>query len=95
MDHRTILGAAEAAEQEVRGIEDRSTNYWLLEYLARYEKDARLPAVVLDPKGGVELQDYYLRTRLAGLTKTPPGTVIDVQIEAIEPERGDVRFRIA
>jgi exoribonuclease-2 len=90
-----ILGAAEAAEQEVRGIEDRSTNYWLLEYLARYEKDARLPAVVLDPKGGVELQDYYLRTRLAGLTKTPPGTVIDVQIEAIEPERGDVRFRIA
>src|SRR5205823_14115151 len=50
-----ILAAAEAAEQEIRTIEDRSTNYWLLEYLSRYKKDQPLSAVVLDAKGTIEL----------------------------------------
>src|SRR5256884_1048801 len=40
-----ILATAEAAEQEIRAIEDRSTNYWLLQYLARYKKDETLSAV--------------------------------------------------
>jgi exoribonuclease-2 len=90
-----ILAAAESAEQEVRGIEDSSTNYWLLEYLARYKKDERLPAVVLDSKGSLELQDYYLRTKITGLNKATPGAIIDLQIESIDPGRGDVRFRVA
>jgi exoribonuclease-2 len=89
-----ILATAESAEQEVRGIEDSSTNYWLLEYLARHKKDEKLPAVVLDPKGSVELQDYYLRAKIAGLNKPTPGATIDVQIESIDPGRGDVRFRV-
>jgi exoribonuclease-2 len=88
-----ILATAESAEQEVRGIEDRSTNYWLLGYLARYKKDEKLSAVVLDSKGGVELQDYYLRAKVTGINKTVPGSTIELQIESIDPERGEVRFR--
>ena len=90
-----ILAAAEAAEQEIRAIEDRSTNYWLLEYLARYKKGESLLAVVLDPKGNIELQDYYLRGRVSSPAKLQPGEVVHVRIETIGPAKGEVRFRIA
>ena len=88
-----ILATAEAAEQEIRAIEDRSTNYWLLEYLARYKKAETLSAVILDQKGNIELQDYYLRAKVAGPGKHEPGETIGVRIEAIDPAKGDVRFR--
>src|SRR5216117_1574220 len=90
-----ILAAAEAAEQEIRAIEDRSTNYWLLEYLARYKREESLAAVVLDPKGNIELQDYYLRGRVSSPAKLQPGEVVHVRIETIDPAKGEVRFRIA
>jgi exoribonuclease-2 len=89
-----VLAGAEAAEQEIRGIEDRSTNYWLLEYLARHKKNVPLAAVVLDAKGNVELEDYYLRAKVTG-AKARPGEMINVQIESVEPARGEARFRIA
>src|SRR5207247_1678381 len=41
-----ILSSAEAAEQEIRALEDRSTNYWLLEYLSRYNPEKSWPAMV-------------------------------------------------
>lgn len=88
-----ILAGAESAEQEIRAIEDRSTNYWLLQYLSRYQKDNRLSAVVLDTKGNIELSDYYLRARITGTSKAAPGATIDVQIESIDPARGEVRFQ--
>lgn len=88
-----ILATAEAAEQEIRAIEDRSTHYWLLEYLSRYKKDQPLPAIVLDTKGSIELEDYYLRAKLASANKAKPGDTIQVQIESIEPSRGEVRFK--
>ena len=88
-----ILAAAEAAEQEIRAIEDRSTNYWLLEYLARYKRGESLAAVVLDPKGNIELQDYYLRGRVSAPVKLRPGEMVDVRIETIDPAKGEVRFR--
>src|SRR5438034_8949781 len=90
-----ILAGAEAAELEIRAIEDRSTNYWLLEYLARYKKGESLLAVVLDPKGNIELQDYYLRGRVSSPAKLQPGEVVHVRIETIDPAKGEVRFRIA
>src|SRR5207245_2737939 len=90
-----ILATAEAAEQQIRAIEDRSTNYWLLEYLARYKKAEALSAVVLDQKGNIELQDYYLRAKIPGVTKLQPGETIDVRIEAIDPPRGELRLRTA
>src|SRR5437773_584696 len=88
-----ILAAADTAEQEIRAIEDRSTNYWLLEYLARYKRGESLAAVVLDPKGNIELQDYYLRGRVSGPVKLQPGEMVDVRIETIDPAKGEVRFR--
>ena len=90
-----ILVAAEAAEQEIRAIEDRSTNYWLLEYLSRRKKDEPLSAIALDSKGSIELEDYYLRAKIAGPNKLQPGDTIKVQIEAIDPAKGEVRFRVA
>jgi exoribonuclease-2 len=88
-----ILVGAESAEQEIRTIEDRSTNYWLLEYLSRYKTNNRLPAVVLDTKGTIELNEYYLRGKVVTANKAQPGATIDVQIESIDPARGEVRFR--
>jgi exoribonuclease-2 len=89
-----ILATAEASEQEIRAIEDRSTNYWLLEYLSRYKKDVSLPAVVLDTKGNVELEDYYLRAKVAAANKAQPGETISVRIESIDPSKAEVRFRM-
>jgi exoribonuclease II len=88
-----ILAGAEAAEQEIRAIEDRSTNYWLLEYLARYKRDEVFSAVVLDEKGNIELQDYYLRAKAPGLSKPPAGETIGVRIETVDPAKGEVRFK--
>jgi len=90
-----ILVTAETAEQEIRAIEDRSTNYWLLEYLSRYKKDQPLSAIALDPKGNVELEDYYLRAKVVGPNKVRPGDKVEVQIESIDPVKAEVRFRMA
>jgi exoribonuclease-2 len=89
-----ILVTAEAAEQEIRAIEDRSTNYWLLEYLAKYKRDEPLAAVVLDAKGSIELEDFYLRGKVTSANKVKPGDVVSVRIESIEPAKGDIRFRL-
>jgi exoribonuclease-2 len=89
-----ILAGAESAEQEIRTIEDRSTNYWLLEYLSRYQKEQPLAAVVLDSKGAIELEDFYLRARVTSAAKLEPGGTVNVMIESIDPGRGEVRFRL-
>ena len=89
-----ILTTAEAVEQEIRGLEDRSMNYWLLEYLSRYKKDQPLQAMALDSKGSIELEDYYLRAKLQSAQKLEPGQTITVHIENIDPAKGDVRFRM-
>jgi exoribonuclease-2 len=89
-----ILVTAEAAEQEIRAIEERSTNYWLLEYLSRYKKHEQLSAVVLDLKGNIEIEDFYFRGKLTPANKLQPGEVVQVRIESIEPDKTEVRFRL-
>jgi exoribonuclease II len=88
-----ILATAESGEQDIRGIEDRSTHYWLLEYLSRHAKDTPLTAVVLDTKGNIELADYYLRAKLPAPGKLKPGETINVWIESIDPTKGEIRFK--
>src|SRR5207244_5524102 len=51
-----IFATAQAAERAIRSIEDRSTNYWLLEYLARYKTNDILAAVLGDQKGTIEFE---------------------------------------
>jgi exoribonuclease-2 len=90
-----ILVGAEAAEQEIRAIEERSTNYWLLEYLSRYKREETLTAIVLDTKGNVELEDYYLRARVTSRNKIEPGHTVNVRIESVDPGRADLRLALA
>jgi exoribonuclease-2 len=88
-----VLAAAEAAEVEIRALEDRSTSYWLLQHLARERMTAVLNAVVLDRKGSMELEDYYLRGKLPDPGTVEPGTVVQVAIDHIDPAKGEVRFK--
>jgi len=90
-----ILASAEAAEVEIRQLEERSTQYWLLQYLARHKLAAAMPAIVMDSKGNVELEEYYLRAKVSGGIKAPPGSRTHVKIESIDPAKGDIRFAIA
>jgi exoribonuclease-2 len=88
-----VLAAAEGAELEIRAIEERSTSYWLLQYLAREKMGAVLNAIVLDRKGTVELDEFYLRGRLPDPGVTEPGTMVHVMIDGIDPLRGEIRFK--
>jgi exoribonuclease-2 len=90
-----ILSTAEAAEQEIRTIEERSTTYWLLEYLAREKAGQPLPAIVLDRKGTLELEDYYLRSKVAAASNLELGAKVEVVIENIDSAKGEIRFKLA
>jgi exoribonuclease-2 len=90
-----VLAAAEAAEVEIRALEERSTSYWLLQHLARERMSATLNAVVLDRKGSMELEDYYLRGKLPDPGTVEPGVVVQVKIDHIDPAKGEVRFKRA
>ena len=52
------------------------------------------PSIVLDNKGNVELEDYYLRAKVIAASKTTPGETVNLQIESIDPSKGEVRFRM-
>ena len=90
-----VLAAAEGAELEIRSLEERSTSYWLLKFLAHEKMGTVLNAMVLDRKGTVELEDYYLRGKLPDPGTAEPGSVIQVMIDAIEPLRSEIRFKRA
>ena len=90
-----VLAAAESAELEIRSLEDRSTSYWLLQHLAHEKMTAVLNAIVLDRKGTIELEDYYLRGKLPDPGIAEPGSIVQVVIEHIDPSRAEVRFKRA
>ena len=90
-----VLAAAEAAELEIRSLEERSTAYWILQHLAREKMKTVLNAIILDRKGNMELEDYYLRGKLPDPGTTEPGTVVQVLIEHIDPAKPEVRFKRA
>jgi exoribonuclease-2 len=88
-----VIASAEAAESEIRSLEDRSTTYWLLKYLAREKKDAVMTATVLDKKTSVELDEFYVRGRIIDPGSAEPGATIPVSIDAIDPLRSEIRFK--
>jgi exoribonuclease-2 len=90
-----VLAAAEGAELEIRSLEERSTSYWILKYLANEKMGATLIAMVLDKKGTVELDGYNLRGRLPDPGTAAPGSIVQVLIEDIDPLRSEVRFKRA
>jgi exoribonuclease-2 len=90
-----VLAAAESAELEIRALEERSTSYWLLQHLAREKMTVALNAIILDRKGGMELEDYYLRGKLPDPGAAEPGSTVQVMIEHIDPARAELRFKRA
>jgi exoribonuclease-2 len=90
-----VLAAAEGAELEIRSLEERSTSYWLLTYLAREKMGVVLNAVVLDRKGTLELDNYYLRGKLPDPGTEEPGSIIQVTIDGIDPVRSEIRLKRA
>jgi exoribonuclease-2 len=90
-----VLAAAEGAELEIRSLEERSTSYWLLKFLAHEKMGTILNAMVLDRKGTVELEDYYLRGKLPDPGTAEPGSVVQVSIDAVDPLRSEIRFKRA
>jgi hypothetical protein len=86
-----ILAAAEAAEVEIRQLEERSTQYWLFQYLARHKMQEALAAVFVDNKGHVELEDFYVRAKVTGM-KGQPGERVMVRIESLDPVKGELRL---
>ena len=90
-----VLAAAEGAELEIRSLEERSTSYWLLKFLAHEKMGTVLNAMVLDRKGTVEIEDYYLRGKLPDPGTAEPGSVVQVLIDAIDPLRAEIRFKRA
>jgi exoribonuclease-2 len=86
-----ILAAAEAAEVEIRQLEERSTQYWLFQYLARHKMQEALAAVFVDNKGHVELEDFYVRAKVMGM-KGQPGERVMVRIESLDPVKGELRL---
>jgi exoribonuclease-2 len=90
-----VLAAAEGSELEIRSLEERSTSYWLLKFLAREKMGTVLNAMVLDRKGTVEIEDYYLRGKLPDPGTAEPGSIVQVAIDAVDPLRSEIRFKRA
>ena len=90
-----VLAIAEGAELEIRSLEDRSTSYWLLTFLARERMGVVLNAVILDRKGTVEVEGYYLRGKLPDPGTEEPGSIVQVTVDGIDPIRAEIRFRRA
>ena len=88
-----VIAAAEAAESEIRSLEERSTSYWLLKYLAREKMGSVMNATVMDKKGNVELDEYYVRGKLIDPGTAEPGSVVQVTIDGIDPLRSEIRFK--
>jgi exoribonuclease-2 len=86
-----ILARSEATEVEIRQLEDRATQYWLLQYLAREKMSEVLQGVIIDTKGTVELEDFYVRAKFAGETKGSPGARIPVRLQHVDPSKGELR----
>jgi exoribonuclease-2 len=88
-----VLGAVEVAEGEIRSLEERASQYWLLEYLSREKRNESLAATTLDSNGSIELDDYFLRAKVSG-GPFRPGHTIQVAIESIHPADMEVRFKV-
>ena len=88
-----VLAAAEGAELEIRSLEERSTSYWLLKFLAREKMGVVMNAMILDRKGTVELEDYYVRGKLPDPGTAVPGSTVQVTIDDIDPLKLEIRFK--
>jgi len=87
-----------AGQAELKGrVNDweMTRDYWLLEFLSREKMGQPMNAFVLDRKGNIELEDFYVRGKLQSPGGEDPGAILSVVVDTIQPAKGDVRFKRA
>jgi exoribonuclease-2 len=88
----TVLAGAENAEASGRDLERRAKRYWILRYLDRHARDARLTAFALREGASAELADFAVRGTLRGAPNLPDATAILVRMSRVDPLRGWLAF---
>jgi exoribonuclease-2 len=88
-----IMTSLEANEIEIRRLEQTSTAWWVLTYLARECLGVPLEATVVDRKGTVEISRFLVRARLADHGDLEPGDAVTIQIDSVDPDHGAIRVR--
>jgi exoribonuclease II len=83
----SVLANAEAADSELRELEQRSKRYWSLRYLERLGEKL-LPATVVREGASAELADYAVRGTLRGAPNLSNDSKIMVRIASLDPLRG-------
>jgi exoribonuclease II len=83
-----VLANAEAADSDLRELEQRSKRYWSLTYLERLSSERLLPATVLREGASAELTDYAVRGTLRGAPNLGNDSKILVRIASLDPLRG-------
>jgi exoribonuclease-2 len=87
-----VLAGAESAEASGRDLERRAKRYWILRYLDRHARDARLTAFALREGASAELADFAVRGTLRGAPSLPDESAILVRISRVDPLRGWLAF---
>ena len=91
-----VLATAEAAEREIRAIEQQSDRRWVLEYLKQNLSGQTLRGTVIDEgvRGiVVELDELFVRGSMGRTRSHTPGERVEVTIDSIDPEEGKLRLR--
>lgn len=93
-----VIATAEAAEREIRAIEQQSDRRWVYEYIKQQLMDQVLKGTLIDEamRGWiVELDDLFVRGLMVSGRNRTPGARVLVVIESIDPEEGRLRLREA
>jgi len=93
------IGAAQAAEADIRTVERKANRFYLLKYLEQSRRRSSMEAIVVaELRSGflVETSDLFVRGRLRGLEEARQlGERMVVKIEKIDPEEDVLIFKVA
>ncbi len=93
-----ILSAAEAVQNDIKTVERKANRLYLLRFLQSEHLGRKMDAVVvLGIRSGyvVETTDLYVRGVLKGPSDLRPGDRVTVEIDAIDPDKDRLVFRLA
>jgi hypothetical protein len=83
-----VLAGAENAEANGRDLERRAKRYWTLRYLEQQATGRPLRALALREGATAELVDFAARGTLRGAPNLADQTMIEVQVNRVDPLRG-------
>ncbi len=91
-----VLGSAEAAEREIRAIEQQSDRRWVLEYMAQELSGRTLLGTVIDQVARgftVEIDELFIRGLMSPNRVHKPGDRVKVVIDSIQSDQGRLKLR--